>query len=118
MPNIRSFQNDMQNFRVKDDVLTLLIHLGYLGYDSQTEEAFIPNKEIIGEFENAMSVGGWEAVMDVLKASEKLLADTLHGDAASVARGLDSAHQEAASILAYNDGNSLSCAIEKLEKPL
>ncbi len=116
--NIRSFQNDMQNFRVKDDVLTLLIHLGYLGYDSQTEEAFIPNKEIIGEFENAMSVGGWEAVMDVLKASEKLLADTLHGDAASVARGLDSAHQEAASILAYNDENSLSCAIEKLEKPL
>ncbi len=44
--NTRSFQNDMKNFRVKDDVLTLLIHLGYLGYDSDAEEAFIPNKEI------------------------------------------------------------------------
>lgn len=56
--NTRSFQNDMRNFNTKDDVLTLLIHLGYLGYDSETEEAFIPNKEIMGEFENAMSVGG------------------------------------------------------------
>ena len=56
--NTRSFQNDMRNFNTKDDVLTLLIHLGYLGYDSETEEAFIPNKEIVGEFENAMSVGG------------------------------------------------------------
>lgn len=54
--NTFSFQNDMCNFRTKDDVLTLLIHLGYLGYDSEREEAFIPNKEIIREFENAMSV--------------------------------------------------------------
>ncbi len=56
--NTRSFQNVMRSFHVKDDVLTLLIHLGYLGYDSETQEAFIPNKEIIMEFENAMSVGG------------------------------------------------------------
>ena len=54
--NTRSFQNDMQTFRTKDDVLTLLIHLGYLGYDSETKEAFIPNQEIVEEFENAMSV--------------------------------------------------------------
>ncbi len=44
--NTRSFQNDMRNFKVRDDVLTLLIHLGYLGYDMDAEEAFIPNKEI------------------------------------------------------------------------
>lgn len=47
--NTLSFQNDMRTFRTKDDVLTLLIHLGYLGYDAETKEAFIPNKEIIGE---------------------------------------------------------------------
>ncbi len=52
--NTRSFQNDMRNFKVKDDILTLLIHLGYLGYDSEKEEAFIPNKEITREFENAL----------------------------------------------------------------
>ncbi|HBA49895.1 MAG TPA: AAA family ATPase [Lachnospiraceae bacterium] len=54
--NTRSFQNDMCTFKTKDDVLTLLIHLGYLGYDSMEREAFIPNKEIREEFENAMSV--------------------------------------------------------------
>ena len=109
--NMRSFQNDMKNFRTKDDVLTLLIHLGYLAYDSKEEEAFIPNKEIIGEFENAMSVSGWPEIVRILKASDKLLKDTLNGDEGSVAEGLDRAHTEAASILTYNDENSLACAI-------
>ena len=88
-----------------------MIHLGYLGYDAVTKEAFIPNKEIMGEFENAMSVGGWPEVMRVLKASEKLLEDTLRCDGKSVAEGLDRAHTEVASILTYNDENSLGCAI-------
>lgn len=109
--NTLSFQNDMNHFKTKDDVLTLLIYLGYLGYDSETKEAFIPNKEIMGEFENAMSTGGWQEVMCVLKASEKLLKDTLLHDEKSVAAGLDLAHSEVASMLAYNDENSLSCAI-------
>ena len=109
--NTLSFQNDMRNFKVKDDVLTLLIHLGYLGYDSEKEEAFIPNKEIIREFENAMSVGGWSEVMNVLKASEKLLEATLNGEEESVAEALDRAHMEVASILTYNDENSLGAAI-------
>ena len=109
--NTRSFQNDMRNLVTKDDVLTLLIHLGYVAYDAEAEEAFIPNKEIIMEFENAMSVGGWQEVMRVLKASERLLSDTLLCDAQRVAEGLDQAHTEAASILTYNDENALSCAI-------
>ena len=109
--NTRSFQNDMQTFRTKDDVLTLLIHLGYLAYDFENREAFIPNKEIIEEFENAMSVGGWQTVMDVLQASERLLEDTLSGREECVARGLDRAHTQVASILTYNDENSLGCAV-------
>ncbi len=109
--NTRSFQNDMRNFKTKDDVLTLLIHLGYLGYDAETGEAFIPNKEIIGEFENAMSVGGWSEIMRVLKQSETLLEDTLACREQSVAEALDRAHTEVASILTYNDENSLGCAI-------
>ncbi len=109
--NTFSFQNDMRNLQTKDDVLTLLVHLGYLGYDAESREAFIPNKEIIGEFENAMSVNGWANVMQILKASEQLLEDTLQGNAERVARALDKAHTQAASILTYNDENSLSCAI-------
>lgn len=109
--NTRSFQNDMRNFRTKDDILTLLIHLGYLGYDARNREVFIPNKEIIEEYENAMSVGGWPEVMRVLKASGKLLEDTLNGDAKSVAAALDQAHTEITSIFIYNDENSLGAAI-------
>ncbi len=52
--NTRSFQNDMKNFRTKDDILTLFIHLGYLGYDARTQEAFIPNREVLQEFETAI----------------------------------------------------------------
>ena len=109
--NTLSFQNDMQTFKTVDDVLTLLIHLGYLGYDSETKEAFIPNKEIMGEFENAMSVGGWPEVMQILKASEKLLEDTLAQNETNVARAIDNAHREVSSILTYNDENSPACAI-------
>ncbi|MCM1541347.1 MAG: ATP-binding protein [Blautia sp.] len=109
--NTLSFRNDMRNFTSKDDVLTLLIHLGYLAYDQEREEAYIPNREIVREFENAMSVGGWPEVMRVLKASEKLLDDTLRCDAESIAEGLDRAHTEVASILTYNDENSLACSI-------
>ena len=109
--NTYTFQNDMRNFQVKDDVLTLLIHLGYLAFDSTKEEVFIPNKEITREFENAMSVGGWAEIMRVLKASERLLDDTLLCDETHVAEGLDLAHTEVASILTYNDENSLACAI-------
>ncbi|MDE7415561.1 MAG: ATP-binding protein [Lachnospiraceae bacterium] len=107
----RSFQNDMRNFKTRDDVLTLLIHLGYLAYDSETKEAFIPNKEIIEEFDNAMSVGGWSNVISILKASEKLLDDTLQCDGENVAKALDKAHTEVASILTYNNENALACAI-------
>lgn len=109
--NTRSFRNDMHHFSVKDDILTLLVHLGYLAYDSVKKEAFIPNKEIMEEFENAMSTGGWQEVMQVLNASEQLLQDTLSCNEICVAEGLDRAHTQAASILTYNDENSLSCAI-------
>lgn len=109
--NILSFQNDMCSFRTKDDVLTLLVHLGYLAYDSEKEETFIPNREIAREFENAMSAGGWKEIMHILQESDRLLAGTLRGDENQTAQALDKAHIQAASILAYNDENSLACAI-------
>ncbi len=55
-------QNDMTTFKSKDDVLTLLIHLGYLTYDRQKKEAFIPNREIMQEFFRFVKVGGWDGI--------------------------------------------------------
>lgn len=68
-----TFQNDMTTFYTKDDVLTLLVHLGYLTYDEQTDQVFIPNQEIIQEFIRAVKVGGWGNLMDALNHSEELL---------------------------------------------
>ena len=58
-----TFQNDMTVFRTRDDVLTLLVHLGYLTYDRETGEVFIPNQEIQQEFMRAVKVGGWNGVI-------------------------------------------------------
>ena len=38
--NVNEFQNDMVSFADKDDVLTLLIHLGYLTYDQRNQRAY------------------------------------------------------------------------------
>lgn len=105
------FQNDMRNLRTKDDVFALLIHLGYLAYDVNSKEAFIPNKEIINEYKNAMRVGNWSEVMKVILASDKLLEDTLHGNEKRVADALDQAHMDVSSVLTYNDESCLACAI-------
>ncbi len=68
-------QNDMTTFKTKDDVLTLLVHLGYLAYDEDKEEVFIPNQEISMEFLRAIKVGGWDGLIRALEQSEKLLED-------------------------------------------
>lgn len=51
---VSSYQNDMVTFENMDDVLTLLIHLGYLAYDKVNKTTFIPNEEIRSEFLMAM----------------------------------------------------------------
>lgn len=66
-----TFQNDMTVFRTRDDVLTLLVHLGYLTYDRETSEVFIPNQEIEQEFVRAVKVGGWDGVIQSLERSRK-----------------------------------------------
>lgn len=57
------FQNDMTSFKSGDDILTLLIHLGYLAYDFETKEVYIPNEEVRSEFRNAIEGAGWDAVV-------------------------------------------------------
>ena len=55
----RTYGNDMATFNRADDVLTLLIHLGYLAWDADKGEVFIPNCEIMGEYASATSGSGW-----------------------------------------------------------
>ena len=109
--NPDKFQNDMTTFASADDVLTLLVHLGYLTYDFDTCTVHIPNQEVQKEFINCIEDGGWEPVMDAIRKSEELLAATIRGEEETVARMIENAHQENTSILAYNDENPLACVI-------
>ena len=105
-----SFSNDMTTFSTADDVLTLLVHLGYLGYDFSAKEVFVPNSEVASEFMRAVKAVGWQEVMNAVKKSENLLRATWNKDAEAVEKGIQEAHFET-SILKYNDENALSCVI-------
>ena len=109
--NPTKFQNDMSIVRSKDDVLTVLIHLGYLSFDWKREECYIPNKEVEGELVNAIEENKWDYVINALNQSERLLEATLRCNSDYVAKTLDAAHTEHTSILSYNDENSLACVI-------
>ena len=106
-----TFSNDMITFETRDDVLTLLIHLGYLTYDFYTKEVSIPNYEISEQFASTIKVMGWSEVADSLRSSDELLKATLNCNEEKVAKLIDKAHSDNTSILKYNDKNSLSCVI-------
>lgn len=108
--NVGSFSNDMMTFHTKDDVLTLLVHLGYLGYDYENESVFIPNNEIRNEYVNAVSVSEWGEVSSTLKHSAELLYAIWQKQAVKVEEGIEQAHFET-SHLTYNDENALSYTI-------
>ena len=109
--NPTKFQNDMSVIHGKDDVFTVLIHLGYLSYDWRKDECWIPNSEVASEMVNAVESTNWKHVADALQKSEQLLKATLDGNSEAVARGVEIAHDENTSILSYNDENSLACVL-------
>lgn len=109
--DVSTFANDLSVIRDRDEALTALIHLGYLGYDSEAEEAFIPNFEVARAWQDALKVGDWSEISKTLSRCDNLLKATVRGDADLVANLVELAHDTYASILRYNDENSLACAI-------
>lgn len=109
--DIGTFQNDMTSFKSRDDVLTALIHLGYLAYDVTTREAYVPNEEVRTAFARAVRNTDWNPVIQALKDSDRLLKATWDKNADLVAEYIDKVHRENTSILQYNNENALSCVI-------
>ena len=105
------FRNDMSAVESKDDVLTVLIHLGYLSYNWEENECYIPNLEVAGEMVNAVKSNNWAPLVGAIQQSRQLLQSVLDGDAEAVARGVEAAHDEHTSILSYNNENSLACVL-------
>lgn len=109
--NISTFQNDMVSFGNKDDVLTVLVHLGYLTYDRRTQRVSIPNEEIRIEFANATRRNVWDELQELQQKSENLLCATLDLDGARVAQYIEEIHTGFVSAIQYNNENSLSSVV-------
>ena len=107
-----SFRNDMKHIENSDDVLTLLVHLGYLSYNSDFKRVTIPNTEVANEFRNSIRNCGWGGLSLAVGQSFDLLEATITGDKQFVANAMDSYHDDATSFLEYNDENSLACALK------
>ena len=108
--DIRTFNNDMTTFHSYEDILTLLIHLGYLGYDFDTKSVFIPNKELMDEFVSATAASKWSEIIKSVKRSDDLLQATWAQDEEAVAQGLAEAHFETSHIQ-YNSETALSYTV-------
>ena len=109
--NTRSLKNDAVSYANKDDVLTYLIHLGYLGYDQSNQTAFIPNEELRQELTAATQSTKWNELLDFQQESEALLDATLNMEKERVAAGIEKIHMEYASAIQYNNENALSSVL-------
>ena len=111
MVDTECFQNDLAEIHSKDDALTALIHLGYLGYDADMLSAYIPNYEVAKAFQSALKTGEWKDVAASISKCDTLLMATISGNTEKVAELIELAHDTYTSILKYNDENSLSCVL-------
>lgn len=109
--NTTTFRNDTVNFKSKDDVLTYLIHLGYIGYDEVKKSAFIPNEEIRQELKNAVESKRWNEFDSFQQESENLLDATIDMDSRKVAEQIEKIHSQYVSVIQYNNENSLSSVL-------
>jgi hypothetical protein len=120
-----SFRNDVESFTCKDDILTLLIHLGYLTYEEVSDSygadendgemtglARIPNEEVREEFENILRSAKHGTLIELVERSDRLLADTLAGNAEAVAAAIQDVHDSEYAPAFYNDEQSLRYVVK------
>ena len=108
----KGFSNDLITFRGRDDILTLLIHLGYLAYDEATKRARIPNEEVRLEFVRTIREDRSPETMKRVQESDRLIMDTVHRNAEAVAAQIEKVHIEATNPLNANNENALRAVIQ------
>ena len=116
---IDNFQNDFESFESADDVLTLLVHLGYLKNHEDERKVQIPNEEVRIEFRQFLSQknmnSGWVKLM---KRSQKLLEDSIGCHEDDVAAALNEIRQEQYAPQLYNNEQALRVLLNRRYKYL
>ena len=116
-----SFQNDVETFTCKDDVLTLLTHLGYLTYkeepdsyddDTVTGLVKIPNEEVRSEFDKILRKSKHKSLIELVRKSDQLLLDTLEGGNEAVAKAITDVHDSEYAPTYYSNEQSLRYVVK------
>ncbi len=110
--DVSGFQNDFVTFKSADDVLTLLIHLGYVNYDYDRKTIRIPNNEIREEFAEMIHSVKHSDTIKRIKESERLLDDIVAMDCDAVAKAIQKVHMEESSKKYYNNEQALRAVIK------
>lgn len=111
--NTNTYKNDMSSFSNKDQIITMLIHLGYLAYDQKESMAYIPNEEIRQELFNAVEDEKWDVAIEMFKESDALVNATLNKQGDLVAKEIESFHEDYTSIISYNNESDLCAIVER-----
>ncbi|MBQ9606628.1 MAG: AAA family ATPase, partial [Lachnospiraceae bacterium] len=116
-----SFQNDVETFTCKDDVLTLLTHLGYLTYEEEPDSydddtvvglVKIPNEEVRSEFDKILRKAKHKSLVELVKKSDQLLKDTLEGKGDAVAKAIGDVHDSEYAPTYYSNEKSLRYVVK------
>ena len=106
------FENDFESFSSSDDVLTLMIHLGYLVFEENTSQVRIPNEEVRIEFRRLLNRPSNKRLSDLVRDSEKLLQDTLNGNETAVAEKIERVRETNYAPMFYNNEQALRYVIK------
>ena len=109
-----TFQNDFETFTSKDDVLTLLIHLGYVTYDDDGDSiaVSIPNEEVRREFDKILRRAKHQKLIELVERSDRLLEDTIAGNEEAVAATIEKVHETVFAPTLYNNEQALRYTIK------
>ena len=116
-----SFQNDVETFTCKDDVLTLLTHLGYLTYEEESDSydddtvvglVRIPNEEVRSEFDKILRKAKHKSLIELVKKSDQLLKDTIEGKSDEVAKAITNVHDSEYAPTYYSNEQSLRYVVK------
>ena len=110
--NVNGFENNIYSFKTKDDVLTLMVHLGYLAYDSNEKTVRIPNKEVRTEFGALLKSTRNTNFLRLIRKSENLLQDTLKGNSENVAKAIEEIRESSYTPTYYNNEQALRYVIK------